>query len=68
MSEVCPVCQASVSENDAVCSQCGFKLLGATQKIPAVESDDHVPSKRTRRLSMPFCASFADLRRESSTS
>lgn len=46
MSEVCPVCQASVSENDAVCSQCGFKLLGATQKFQPLNLDDHVPSKK----------------------
>lgn len=46
MSEVCPVCQASVSENDAICSQCGFKLLGATQKFQPLNLDDHVPSKK----------------------
>lgn len=46
MSEVCPVCQASVSENDAVCFQCGFKLLGATQKFQPLNLDDHVPSKK----------------------
>ncbi len=46
MSEVCPVCQATVDDGAAVCPQCGFKLLGATQKFQPVSLDDHVPSSK----------------------
>ena len=46
MCEVCPVCQAPVAAGAAVCPQCGFKLLGATQKFQPVSLDDHAPSAK----------------------
>lgn len=40
MAEVCPVCQSPVGPHDASCAQCGFKLLGATQKFEPLALDE----------------------------
>ena len=40
MSEKCPVCQATVRPSDACCPQCGFKLMGATQKFEPLSVDE----------------------------
>ena len=39
MSDVCPVCQAPVNPQDVSCPQCGFRLLGATQKFEPLSID-----------------------------
>ena len=39
MSERCPVCSHEISPNDTVCPTCGFKLLGATQAMPAARHE-----------------------------
>lgn len=40
MSEICPVCQSSVAPGSASCPQCGFKLLGATEKFEPLTLDE----------------------------
>ncbi|WP_165171748.1 MULTISPECIES: FHA domain-containing protein [unclassified Adlercreutzia] len=40
MTERCPVCQSPVNPGDASCAQCGFKLLGATQKFKPLVLDE----------------------------
>lgn len=42
MSDTCPVCRASVQPHMESCPQCGFKLLGATQKFQPLSLDDNV--------------------------
>lgn len=37
MTDVCPVCSNPVSESDASCPSCGFRLLGSTQKFSPLE-------------------------------
>lgn len=44
MSDTCPVCGGCVDGQDAVCSACGFKLIGATQSFSPVSADDSDPS------------------------
>lgn len=36
MNSVCPVCSSPVDAQAAVCPQCGFKLLGSTQRFEPV--------------------------------
>lgn len=36
MTTVCPVCSNPVEPNAAACPQCGFKLLGSTQRFEPV--------------------------------
>ena len=39
MTTLCPVCSNPVESDAAACPQCGFKLLGATQRFrPAPRS------------------------------
>lgn len=46
MSEICPVCNNPVEEGQAACPQCGFKLLGSTQKFaPVTFSDESLPEE-----------------------
>lgn len=40
MTKQCPVCQASVQANDTSCPQCGFKLLGTTEKFAPLPLDE----------------------------
>ncbi|MDO4182349.1 MAG: FHA domain-containing protein [Coriobacteriia bacterium] len=36
MIDICPVCGTQVSEEDSVCSACGFKLSGTTQSFAPI--------------------------------
>jgi len=36
MTQVCPVCKNEVTVGEAVCSACGYKLLGATQAFQPI--------------------------------
>lgn len=40
MSEVCPVCAASVPDGAAICPSCGFKFAGATQSFSPFAIED----------------------------
>ena len=44
MTTLCPVCSNPVESDAAACPQCGFKLLGATQRFEPVPLDDAPPS------------------------
>ncbi|OUO91467.1 FHA domain-containing protein [Gordonibacter sp. An230] len=44
MTTLCPVCNNTVDPDAAVCPQCGFKLLGATQRFEPVALEDAPPS------------------------
>lgn len=44
MSTVCPVCSNPVGPQDAACPQCGFKLLGSTQRFEPVTLADETLS------------------------
>lgn len=39
MTDICPVCQAPVAPSEGTCPQCGFKLLGTTQKFVPLSVD-----------------------------
>lgn len=51
MSEICPVCQSPVPAGAASCPQCGFKLLGATEKFTPVGADGEKSDEPADRLS-----------------
>lgn len=42
MSQSCPVCNGPVSESDAVCPACGFKLKGTTQAFQFVSATGNI--------------------------
>lgn len=50
MSEICPVCQSPVAPGSASCPQCGFKLLGATEKFEPVTFDENARIQPADRL------------------
>lgn len=42
MADTCPVCNGPVSESDAVCPACGFKLKGTTQAFQFVSQTGNI--------------------------
>ena len=39
MPATCPICNEPISIGDAVCSRCGFTLVGKTEAFPAVPAE-----------------------------
>ena len=50
MANVCPVCNNSVSPEDAACPYCGFKLQGSTQRFAPLQfgEDQLVAAAKTK--------------------
>lgn len=46
MTKTCPVCNSPVSETDAVCPACGFKLQGTTQAFQFISEDGNTTVSR----------------------
>ncbi len=40
MSMTCPICNEPINLGDAMCSRCGFTLVGKTEAFPAVDSQE----------------------------
>ena len=56
MSKLCPVCQQEVDDNLEVCSACGFRLQGSTEKFEPIEVS------RDQAAAQPSQAEGASLR------
>lgn len=46
MTTTCPVCNGPVSDTDAVCPSCGFKLQGTTQAFQFISEDGNTTVSR----------------------
>ena len=61
MSEVCPICEGSLSPGAAACPQCGFRLAGATQSFePCALGGEELPCEETAKR--PLAASLRVIR------
>ncbi len=59
MSEICPICQAEITQENVCCPQCGFKLVGTTQRFEPVEIDGKQKADTT---DIPFHAALLVVR------
>ena len=55
MERTCPICNEEVTNLDAICPRCGFKLVGATQSFKPVsdidiEAPTHAASESVLRV------------------
>ena len=45
MPTTCPICNESINSGDAMCSRCGFTLVGQTQEFHVVDQESAKPQE-----------------------